>query len=265
MLFSSAFAQITCLTRAEEKTKAFEQFYAQEIDISHEPWMVNISVGAEPFCGGVLIDLDFVMTAAHCLDRVQSKRFISVRLATKNGGYYGEARKVKEIRPHEDYYQATKAYDVAILQLDRPYNHIGRARIPRMLTKEQAHLYAQPGDCARVMGWGQTNGSENASETLLRVDVRIWSPSECEAAEGRLIGPYSLCAGYSRGQFDSCNGDSGGPLFVDGGVDRLLVGIVSWGKDCGREGRPGVYTRVSEIQEWAFREIIKMRAEGPAN
>ncbi len=34
------------------------------------------------------------------------------------------------------------------------------------------------------------------------------------------------------GGLDSCNGDSGGPLFTSD--PHQLIGIVSWGKDCGK-------------------------------
>lgn len=49
-----------------------------------------------------------------------------------------------------------------------------------------------------------------------------------------------------EGGKDSCQGDSGGPAVCDG----VLVGIVSWGKGCGREKSPGVYVDVSKITNW---------------
>ncbi|KAH1017646.1 hypothetical protein HUJ05_008257 [Dendroctonus ponderosae] len=45
-----------------------------------------------------------------------------------------------------------------------------------------------------------------------------------------------LCAGYPAGGYDACNGDSGGPLIVDG----YLAGIVSWGYQCAVANYPGV-------------------------
>ena len=68
-----------------------------------------------------------------------------------------------------------------------------------------------------------------------------------------------LCAGGNVGE-DACHGDAGGPLFVrheeneEGreGIVRpwYLLGIVSFGsKVCGN-GRPSVYTRVSQYVDW---------------
>lgn len=43
-------------------------------------------------------------------------------------------------------------------------------------------------------------------------------------------------------------GDSGGPMIYDG--KPILLGIVSWGYGCGREGYPGVYANVANLLEW---------------
>ena len=42
-------------------------------------------------------------------------------------------------------------------------------------------------------------------------------------------------------------GDSGGPLFTN---SRILLGITSWGEDCGAYKSPGVYTTIFLILDW---------------
>jgi secreted trypsin-like serine protease len=54
---------------------------------------------------------------------------------------------------------------------------------------------------------------------------------------------------------DACYGDSGGPLYD---MDTLqLLGIVSWGKGCGFEGWPGVYTNVTFFYDWIMDVLYK--------
>lgn len=84
--------------------------------------------------------------------------------------------------------------------------------------------------------------------------------SQVYAQQNTRILNTQLCAGGKRGE-DSCNGDSGGPLMtLDTSNPRnphqYLVGIVSFGpRQCGLEGWPGVYTRVSEYLDWILSEM----------
>lgn len=50
-------------------------------------------------------------------------------------------------------------------------------------------------------------------------------------------------------------GDSGGPLTCKVNDASTVYGLVSWGDQCGRKNKPGVYTRVTEFVDWINSKI----------
>jgi len=100
--------------------------------------------------------------------------------------------------------------------------------------------------------------SENPKQSVILQTVKlpVVDNEKCEKtfklhAE---IGPTQICVGGQVG-YDSCAGDSGGPLMkvetLDGPPRYYLLGVVSFGvKRCGATTMPGVYTRISDYMNW---------------
>jgi trypsin len=100
-----------------------------------------------------------------------------------------------------------------------------------------------------VAGFGRlTEGSSAKPQVLQAAHVNIMSQTACKAAYPGSITDRMLCAGLPNGGKDACQGDSGGPIY--GKDSNTLKGIVSWGSGCARPGKPGVYTRVSQVRSW---------------
>jgi hypothetical protein len=102
-----------------------------------------------------------------------------------------------------------------------------------------------PGTHVLTIGWGATKEGGNISDELrfVRLTMRLHNP--CDRLYGKLDDASQLCIGSSRAGEDSCQGDSGGPVISGDADGARLVGIVSFGRGCGRKSIPGVYTRVS--------------------
>lgn len=64
-----------------------------------------------------------------------------------------------------------------------------------------------------------------------------------------------ICAGNNQYSKDSCQGDSGGPLMYEANGQWVVSGVVSYGDECAKLYRPGVYTRVSYYVPW-IRSIV---------
>jgi secreted trypsin-like serine protease len=213
------------------------------------PWMTAlVRAGEAPRtghrCGATLIGPRRLLTAAHCLTEEEPKRLDAVvgaeRLSAEDGERIGIAR----------YATDPGRADLALLKLAR------RAPEPPLALAGPGDepLYA-PGQTARALGWGLTSQNGRRGTDLLRqVDVPIVSDEECALAYQDSHPPFrgkkEICAG-AAGR-DACGGDSGGPLLVsDSAGTPKQVGVVSFGRGCGRARFPGVYSEVPARLDFA--------------
>lgn len=201
------------------------------------PWTVALLLDGRQWCGGTLAAPNKVVTAAHCTSGNAASRWQVVAGRTDLRTSEGVAAKVTKIWQHPDYRSVTQGDDVAVMTLDRNLNF---TTLP-LAKPADSGLY-RAGTQARALGWGDTTGRGDYSDTLRQVVVPLTSDSTCATAYGSsYLSSDMVCAGLPNGGKDTCQADSGGPLVVSG----KLVGITSWGEGCAVAGKPGVYARVS--------------------
>jgi len=105
----------------------------------------------------------------------------------------------------------------------------------------------------KVLGYGKESeeSKDTYSENLKEVDLRIVCLEDSRYHKNMIGEDMFLAVNRISGQIvDACTGDSGGPCLKSIGGEWVLVGIVSWGHGCGRDGFPGVYTNVRYFEEW---------------
>lgn len=215
------------------------------------PWQVALlnSTYGTLFCGGSHIGNGWVVTAAHCIfdqfGQSLKKRDILVLSGTVSLTSGGNRLSLEQDPIfHEQYDPISKNNDIALLKFST------RGSLPSIsipLSSTEAPLISE-GSQLVVSGWGRTTEGGNISTELLKVGVPIIPSQQCTTVYSSVKSNQQICAGITG--LDSCQGDSGGPLTGLDSNGRVLIGVVSFGRGCGRSGYPGVYTRVIAYKDW---------------
>lgn len=252
VLAQSAQGRFACdVSDGQKKTRVSRIVGGETTDINRWPWQVGVFPGGS-LCGGSLIHKQWVLTAAHCFEKVSSAAQVSVRAGSSGLKEGGQQIAASKVVVHPGYGKGTRENqdDIALIKLQSPVTHPD-ARIIQLQDKKLEQIFASPGACAYVTGWGRTADGGEVSPTLRQVSIPIVGRSTCDGAYPNRVSDKAVCAGYEGGAKDSCQGDSGGPLVVEGGpTGWTQTGVVSWGEGCARPGAYGVYTRVASYIDW---------------
>ena len=229
------------------------------------PWFISFpNLG----CGGTLVAVDRVITAAHCVGGLQAADVGRIRVGR-------QVRRVVHIALAPGWETATRdSYldDIAIMGLNAPVTRVRpvplqqrRARLPRRV---------------RLLGRGRTLAPRRAGdeEGQLR-EARLASVGD--GACGRLWREHPqhgdrfsaarmLCAIDADGRAplsSGCNGDSGGPEYSGTHRRPRLLGVISWGDHrCGAGHLPSVSAEVAHYRAFvlAHKPVWEPRPTSPA-
>ncbi|XP_057594581.1 mannan-binding lectin serine protease 1 isoform X3 [Hippopotamus amphibius kiboko] len=233
------------------------------------PWIAMLShLNGQPFCGGSLLGSKWIVTAAHCLHELldaEDATFRDLHLLSpsafkiimgKHWRHQSDENEqslgIKQIFLHPLYNPNTFENDVALVELAKS-PVLNDFVMPICLPQQPL----QEGTLVIVSGWGK-QFLQSFPKTLMEIEIPIVDHRICQEAYAPLrktVTRDMICAGETEGGKDACAGDSGGPMVtLDGERGQWhLVGTVSWGVDCGKKDRYGVYSYIFHNKDWIQR------------
>jgi V8-like Glu-specific endopeptidase len=211
-------------------------------------------------CTGSVISPTKVLTAAHCTVAypfattyvIAGRQNLDVADPNVNNG--GFVARVGATWTNQGYNYAdpnavAPVDDVSVLTLK---DALPSTYTPVTLTAQGNQSPYAADTQAKIAGYGVTSNDPNAyAGVLYEATVPMQSDSTCASTFGSAYDQNRMiCAGTSG--VDSCHGDSGGPIFVNG----AQAGIVDWGpNDCASSY--GVYERLSYYHDQVTQDLTR--------
>lgn len=208
-------------------------------------WRDTVAVlGAQGTCTGTLIAPDVVITAGHCA----ATNPTSVRLDTtdiKAAG--GITATVKSVTAYPNW---ETTYDVSVIVLNAPVVGVTPRTVATACTYTTGWT---SGASVHLVGFGAIDlQAQGNNSKLYEVSVPLTDPT-CAAGNGckPAVMPSGEFVAGGAGR-DSCNGDSGGPVYLDTLRGPILVGAVSRATNSATTpcGDGGIYVRMDKVVSW---------------
>ncbi|RVE50023.1 hypothetical protein evm_005229 [Chilo suppressalis] len=231
-------------------------------DTRNYPYMAAIIINGQLWCAGAIVDINWVVTAAHCLNYVLHVspmktlgQFVKVRVGSHRAHEGGTLVDVAGAVRHPKFEEEPVPHaDVALLKLAENLEFSNLVNLIKIYegTKEP---YAQ--SFTVVSGWGATRGSDTAfrdhTPDLLTGRLKVRSRHYCldayQLVNGFQFTEDFFCASLRNGTRDVCLFDAGAPAVQQ----NRLMGIMSFGPErCGHEFQPAVF-----VKAFYFRDFVK--------
>jgi len=227
-------------------------------------------------CGGAIIDKDWLLTAAHCVD-YRAIGDMKLRVIVGEHDYqvsHGtetifNLTRQGDVAIHSQWNMDRIDYDYALIQLPQSLNFTGKhSHLTTICLPTAANFTSFDDMNCWASGWGITkaNGDwRNVARVLQKVELRVPNHEECKRAwirggiaEGAVrLTPRMICGAPAQGEGHGiCKGDSGGPLQCKKGGRWFLAGVASFVKYCGAEKQPNVYARTSDPEFIAWMQVV---------
>jgi hypothetical protein len=211
-------------------------------------------------CGAALIDANWAITAAHCVESFTKPLRIIAGVYDRNEPI-DVARQVRNVNSQHiilnpEYNSTTLENDIAILSLPSPYD-LSTASIRTIcLPPSSSTEYYESPSC-QLTGWGITSVNSTTLPTVLqRTGIDVIKPGNCIYILNELVPRSRVCTfDQASRSVTPCEGDMGGPLScaVNTRYQLAAVGSYPAPPNCNPR-RPQMYTNVPFFLDWILLE-----------
>lgn len=207
-------------------------------------------------CGASLIGVRTVLTAAHCLENLQTVQIIlgAHNRFTVEPSQQRQTVPAANVISHELYDRRNLNEDIAVIHLEQPATLNEFVQPVALPTDFANDLFVD--EQATAKGWGRVSDvTQQGSSVLMMVTMSVMTNSAC-SQRFRDITDGKLCTSGSAGR-GTCVGDSGGALTVSRFGQLIQIGISSFVATAGCEiGFPSGFTRVTAYLDWIARNSL---------
>ncbi|XP_014257071.1 vitellin-degrading protease-like [Cimex lectularius] len=210
--------------------------------VNSRQYQVSIQTAGDFACSGALVKPGWVLTIASCVSGYDPNDVL-VRAGSDKRDRDGVTRNVKNLVIHPNFTISDNDYDLAVLELSKPFTLTKRVKPIRL-----ANRRVQPKDKVYLSGWGEDeNGSQGKFKKL---ELTVLSKSECHKKYKQdHLSERMLCA-WRDAVNAPCWNDFGDPLHNEW---NTLVGFYSWTRECKKY--PSVYTDLHPLREWVQKYV----------
>lgn len=249
LTFTSILCPVVFLNNLNTKpsSKQVRIFGGQDAIPHSAPWMIYIAVPNAGYCGGSIVNMEWIVTAAHCLDKKTSIKSLVTAgdhdLTMKDGTE--QRRSIDKIIIHPDYEKSNEQTDIGLAHVSHPFtcnDFVDSIDLPAAGSTFTG--------TATFFGWGRLNEKFRAT-VLQTITLQIVDYRKCidEYKTSAGTSELHLCAGSANGEGTICRGDSGSGLVQNG----ILIGIdISGGEFCDASSirMPEIMIRVAAYTNW---------------
>ncbi|XP_020299071.1 chymotrypsin-2-like [Pseudomyrmex gracilis] len=219
-----------------------------DAEIGKYPYMVSLRNNNKHFCGGSIINVRYILTAAHCLTGFKTNADVAdmtVHAGTNFLNQSGDVYNAEAVIIHEKFNIVLIRNDIGLVRLktDIKYNEIVK---PIDLASTNS---VEDGHPCLLTGWGTLEFMGKVPNELQKLDLKVYSQTKCKRTFVNLKNSH-ICAFSQYGE-GACHGDSGSPLVADG----VQIGIASFVRPCAI-GYPDAYTRVYSYKNWVSQNVV---------